>query len=268
MNEIKDQTGRLVTIYYAPKKIVSLVPSQTELLFHLGLEEEVIGITRFCVHPKRWLKTKANVGGTKAVDVPAVQSLHPDLIIANKEENVKEQIEALENIAPVYISDVQTYEDALAMIETIGLIVGRKSQAAKLSAQIRENFQELISRRQTLNHKPRAAYLIWREPYMTVGGDTFINDMMKKCGFINVFENEKRYPQISLRQLLADDCQLVLLSSEPYPFREKHLYEIKKEVPDAQVMLADGEMFGWYGSRLLLAPAYFSELMRKTGKVE
>src|SRR3954454_13457271 len=135
-----DQLGREIELLrYPPNKIISLVPSQTELLYDLGLDEEIIGITKFCVHPEHWFKNKERVGGTKNVNIENIQSLKPDLIFANKEENVKEQIEQLETIAPVWISDITTFEDALQMIKCIGEITNTTSKAETLITQIIAN---------------------------------------------------------------------------------------------------------------------------------
>ncbi|CAN5673725.1 helical backbone metal receptor [soil metagenome] len=265
MFEIHDQLRRKIALpNYPPKRIISLVPSQTELLYDLGLEEEVIGITKFCVHPQNWFRNKTRVGGTKNVDIEKVKALQPDLILANKEENVKEQIEELEKIAPVWISDVNDLDDALDMINSIGLITDRNQQSKVISQNIQNQFQQL----QTGNSKLQTAYLIWRNPYMTIGGDTFINNMLKRCGLWNVFEPQQRYPEINLEQLKERNVQLILLSSEPYPFKEKHIEEIRTVLHDAKILMVDGEIFSWYGSRLLYAAHYFKELMNKINEAQ
>ena len=241
-----------------PQKIISLVPSQTELLSCFGLDKEVIGITKFCVHPHKWFTTKTRVGGTKNVNIDLIKKLKPNLVIANKEENVKAQIEELANDLNVWVTDVNTLEDALLMINDIGELTYKHQKASTLITRIKTNFSQL----QTKNYKPKTCYLIWQKPYMTIGGDTFINDMMKHCGLQNIFENKNRYPQISLNELNIANCQLVLLSSEPYPFQQKHLYELQKMLPGKKIILADGEMFSWYGSRLLKSPEYFKNLVK------
>ncbi|CAN5289350.1 helical backbone metal receptor [soil metagenome] len=258
MFEIVDQLqNKVVLNSYPPKRIVSLVPSQTELLHDLELEEEVIGITKFCVHPQSWHKSKTIIGGTKNINIEKIKALQPDLILANKEENIKEQIEALENIAPVWISDVTNFEEAISMIESVGLLTGKSNKTTALIENIKQSFRQL----QTTNYKPQTVYLIWNDPYMTVGGDTFINDMLEKCGLQNMFKDHTRYPQIAAEKLVALRPSLVLLSSEPYPFKEKHIQEIKTLVPNAKILLVDGEMFSWYGSRMLYAAQYFKELI-------
>ncbi len=242
---------------YLPKKIVSLVPSQTELLFDLGLEAETIGITKFCVHPQSWFKTKEKIGGTKTVNIDKILQLQPDLIIANKEENVKEQIEALAAAYPVWLSDVNNFEDALKMISNIGELTCKNEEAVNLINNITIAFKSFPK----INHPIKTAYLIWQKPYMTVGGDTFINDMLLQCGFENVFANKTRYPQINIDDLPTANCQLLLLSSEPYPFKQKHIDELSKQLPGTKIILADGEFFSWYGSRMLQAPGYFKQLI-------
>jgi ABC-type Fe3+-hydroxamate transport system substrate-binding protein len=252
-----DQLGRSVELYSAPTKIVSLVPSQTELLSYLGLDSQVVGITKFCVHPTSWFQGKTRVGGTKAVKKDIIQQLAPDLIIANKEENVQEQVNELARHYPVWISDIHDLPSALDMIGRIGELTGTKDKAEELVTKISTGFDAL--------HIPpsakRTAYLIWRDPYMTIGRDTFIHDMLTRCGLQNVFSNTTRYPEITVSQLQAAGCELLLLSSEPYPFKQKHIDELQEQLPDTKIVLVDGELFSWYGSRLLLAPPYYSTLL-------
>ena len=254
-----DQLNKTIQLSFPPKRIVSLVPSQTELLYLLGLDEEVIGITKFCVHPENWFRTKQRIGGTKTINIDAVKLLHPDLIIANKEENVKDQIEELQGIAPVWVSDIETLDDALQMIKSIGELVNKANEACMIAADIKAGFQQI----KRLNTKLRTAYLIWKDPFMTAGGDTFISDMMSYCGFYNIYKDYSRYPQITIEQLAEMECEVLLLSSEPYPFKEKHIQELQRQLPDTTIVLAHGEMFSWYGSRLLLASAYFTRLIRQ-----
>ncbi len=258
MFESIDQLGRKLVFETHPKRIVSLVPSQTELLHYLGLDNEVIGVTKFCVHPDEWFRHKTRIGGTKNVNIKVIKTLKPDVIIANKEENVQEQIDALQGIAPVWVSDVNNLEDALQMIKAIGFLTGKNEKANNLLETIKLRFNQL----KTQNLQILACYLIWRDPYMTVGGDTFINSMLGFCGFKNVFKNEKRYPEITLQQVASLNCQIILLSSEPYPFKQKHIDEIQAILPNTKIVLVDGEMFSWYGNRLLNAADYFEELTK------
>jgi ABC-type Fe3+-hydroxamate transport system substrate-binding protein len=244
-----------------PQKIISLVPSLTELLYYFGLKNEVIGITKFCVHPHEWYTSKTRVGGTKNINIDLIIKIKPDLVIANKEENVKAQIEELAKEFDVWVTDVNTLYDALLMINDLGALTHKINDAAKLVDGIKTNFSLL----QIANLQLQTAYLIWQKPFMTIGGDTFINDMMKHCCLQNIFENNTRYPEITLEQLSKSNCELILLSSEPYPFKQQHVDELQKIMPGKKIILVDGEMFSWYGSRLLLAPGYFKSLLTSIG---
>jgi ABC-type Fe3+-hydroxamate transport system substrate-binding protein len=246
-----------------PTRIISLVPSQTELLFDLGLGEEVTGITKFCVRPEQWHRSKTRVGGTKNSKMEIIHQLKPDLIIANKEENTKEQIDELSRNYRVWVTDIKTLNDALKMIRDIGELVNKKEQANSLAKQIASEFSRLETQLQTTNNKAQTAYLIWHNPYMAAGGDTFINDMLTRCGLENIFKQKNRYPEITAEELRKKNCELLLLSSEPFPFKEKHIAELKQQLPAAKIILVDGEMFSWYGSRLLHAPGYFLGLIKE-----
>jgi len=239
-----------------PKRIVSLVPSQTELLYDLGLEEETVGITKFCVHPDSWFRSKTRVGGTKALHRDRIAALQPDLILANKEENVKEQVEDLKDIAPVWISDIHTLDDALEMIRTVGVLTDKKDKAAVIAGRIAADFGGLES----LLPARSALYLIWRKPWMTVGRDTFIHDILQRAGLTNSYTDQERYPTISNEDIIARNPSLVLLSSEPYPFKQQHIQELQALLPAATIQLVDGELFSWYGSRLLHTAAYLKQL--------
>ncbi len=251
MKTVIDQLGRSVSFSYPPKRIISLVPSQTELLASLALDEEVVGITRFCTHPPEWFASKKRVGGTKQLRFPAVEELCPDLIIGNREENDREQIEWLSARYPVWLSDIYTLPDALDMMLRLGEICNRSEQAAMLTEQISSAFTEI-----TRPIPVSAAYLIWREPYMAAAANTFIDDMLQRAGFSNVFGDRQRYPVLTAAELAAAAPEVVLLSSEPYPFTGKHVAEIQAICRHSRVLLVDGAAFSWYGSRLLSSPAY------------
>ncbi len=247
---------------FKAKRIISLVPSLTELLSYLSLDEEVIGITKFCVHPEKWFRSKTKVGGTKNINTEIIHELGPDLIIANKEENVKEQIEGLSRSYNVLLTDINDLDTAITGILQIGKLTSRVDKSEKLAIDIKERFINfaLASPDET---KANAAYLIWSNPYMAAGGGTFIDDMMQYCGLRNVFFHIERYPVITLVDIKECECKFLLLSSEPYPFRKKHIDEIKVILPEMEIMLVDGEMFSWYGSRLLKAATYFESLHSK-----
>ncbi|MEO7049220.1 MAG: helical backbone metal receptor, partial [Ferruginibacter sp.] len=237
-------------------RIVSLVPSQTELLYYFGLEEETIGITKFCIHPKQWFDTKTRIGGTKMLDLEKIKSLSPTLILANKEENVKQQIETLAGQLNVWLTDVNTLQDALSMINDIGILTGKTDKAKDIISAIQQKFATL----QFAEPLKNVIYLIWQNPYMTIGGDTFISNMLSHAGYKNMYEASKRYPEITMEDIRNSDCDYLFLSSEPFPFAQKHVDELKAYLPKVKIILVDGEMFSWYGSRLLKAVDYFDKL--------
>ncbi|GAB3940257.1 helical backbone metal receptor [Spirosoma harenae] len=238
-----------------PQRIISLVPSQTELLFDLGLDETLVGITKFCIHPVDKVTNKTIVGGTKTLNITKIESLQPDLIIANKEENSREQIEALQRQYSVHITDVATLPEAVSMIQEVGALVGKAQEAEAIAQQIANSLYPI-----PFVPAQRVAYFIWRNPYMVVANDTFIHAMLEIAGFKNVFESKNRYPEITANELKSAQPDLIFLSSEPYPFSEKHIAELQEICPSARVMLVDGEMFSWYGSRLLRSSDYFKNL--------
>jgi ABC-type Fe3+-hydroxamate transport system substrate-binding protein len=239
-----------------PKRIVSLVPSQTELLHYLGLEEETVGITKFCIHPKEWFRSKTNIGGTKNINIKRILQLQPDLVIANKEENIKEQVEELAKHVPVWVTDVNNIKDAHKMILDIGALTRKKVAAKKLAAKIETAFRQVSPPVNKIN----TCYLIWKNPYMSIGKDTFIHDVLKQSGFKNIFSSEKRYPKVTVALIQELKPKLIMLSSEPYPFKEKHIAELQQQLPDSKVILVDGELFSWYGSRMILLPDYLKQL--------
>lgn len=254
MIERIDQMNRCVRVVERPQRIVSLVPSQTELLVDLGLTTEIVGITKFCIHPKEFKRQTNVVGGTKDFKLDKIRSLKPDLIIGNKEENHKEGIESLAQDFPVWMSDIKNLADALEMMELVGELVGRQEEAVRLAEEISRRFK-------ALRPKPskRCVYLTWNDPIIAVGPETFIHDMLQKSGFENVVSTP-RYPQLTSEILKSLNPEVLLLSSEPFPFQEKHRTFFKELIPDCKIVLVDGEMFSWYGSRLLHSPVYFNQL--------
>ena len=260
--EFRDQLNRTIILKKYPQRIVSIVPSQTELLFDLKLNEKVVGITKFCIHPACWHTTKTRIGGTKNVNINKIIELKPDLIIANKEENTKADIETLEKIAPIYISDIKTLDDALQMIRDIGKITNKVSKAKTIETYINIQFEDIdyVRSLEMGIYKTTCCYLIWNNPYMTVGRDTFIHDMLAKCWFKNVFSIKRRYPVITIDDIVKANPAVIFLSSEPYPFKQKHITELKQFLPNSKIMLVDGEMFSWYGSRLIKSGMYFKSL--------
>jgi len=249
--KVIDQLGREVSFNFPPVRIVSTVPSQTEVLFDLGLESKIAGVTWFCIHPEDKVKQIIKIGGTKNLKPDVIRLLHPDIIIANKEENEKAQIDELAKEFPVWISDIKDLDGSLAMIRSVGEMTGSENKANALCIDIKIAFEEIIPAK---NHK--TLYLIWRKPYMSIGNQTFIHHILTRCGLVNVCGNDGRYPELTAEQIKELNPELLLLSSEPYPFKDKHIEELKSITPNSKIILVDGEMFSWYGSRLLKAAEY------------
>lgn len=235
-------------------RIISLVPSITEALFDFGLNEtEIIGRTKFCIHPAESVAKVPIIGGTKNLNLEKIKQLNPDLIIVNKEENVKEQIEELQRDFEVVVTDISTLDDNEILLKSLGKILHKEEIADAFNVKIRKIFEGL-----PIDDKASCAYLIWKNPYMTVGGDTFINDILNKVGFENIFKNEKRYPEVSVEDL--EKAEYIFLSSERFPFKDKHVKELQKQLPQSKIMLVDGEAFSWYGTRLAHSAGYFTAL--------
>lgn len=253
---LRDQMGRDLVLTDVPNRIVSLVPSQTELLFYLGLEDKVVGVTKFCIHPEQEVKRVTKVGGTKKFRFDVIDALEPDLIIGNKEENYKEGIDRLAEKYPVWMSDINNFQDALQMMRLVGGMVGKTKEAHELITQIEKGWKGVKG-----IFSGTAAYFIWRKPFMTAGSETFIHEIMGHLGFQNVMGDQKRYPEMTADALAELRPQYVFLSSEPYPFDQRHLEEFEAIFPSSRVVLVDGEMFSWYGNRLKEACRYFESVL-------
>jgi ABC-type Fe3+-hydroxamate transport system substrate-binding protein len=251
--------GREVDVPVSPKRIVSLVPSQTELLYDLGLADRIVGQTVFCIHPGEYFKSATKIGGTKKLNIQAIRELQPDLIIGNKEENEHSHIQELEKEFPVWMSDIYNLSDALEMIRQIGTVVCKEDKADAMVQEIEAGFEHIKSS-QTKSSK--VLYFIWRKPFMVAGRNTFIHDMLQYCGLENaITEKDSRYPEINADMVTSLNPDVVYLSSEPYPFKENHIEELARLCPLAKIQIVDGELFTWYGSRLLKSPLYFLDLI-------
>jgi ABC-type Fe3+-hydroxamate transport system substrate-binding protein len=256
-----DQMGQEIKLPINPRRIISLVPSQTELLFDLGLDDEIVGVTRFCIHPADKVVGKARIGGTKNFDIDKIKELKPDLIIGNKEENYEEGITELKQHFPVWMSDIYTLDDAYQMMTGIGEITNRQKEARSLVKEIQSNFSALSPA--TLHASPLScAYFIWRKPYMVAASGTFIDHMLAVFGVKNAFADLSRYPELTVEQIAEKKPDFIFLSSEPYAFSDKHIDEFKTISPPSKVIIVDGELFSWYGSRLRHTAAYFKEMRR------
>ncbi|MDN3492706.1 ABC transporter substrate-binding protein [Winogradskyella bathintestinalis] len=258
---MKDQLQREFHLKNTPKRIVSLVPSQTELLVDLGLEHSIVGVTKFCVHPKHLRLSKKVVGGTKQINLQKIKDLKPDIILCNKEENTKEMIEELEAMAPIHVSDIYNLGDCYELIEMYGEIFQVEREASELISNIqkeRETFQLQIK----ATEKQRVAYFIWKNPWMVAASDNFIDAMITEAGFLNAFKDKKRYPEIELEDVNLKEADYIFLSSEPFPFRQEHVLEFQLKFPEKVIKIVDGELFSWYGSRLLKSFNYFKNLQK------
>ena len=238
-------------------KIISLVPSITETLFDFGLTaDEVVGRTKFCIHPLDLVKKVEVIGGTKNLNIDKIRSLKPDLIIANKEENEKLQVEELMKDFKVWVTDIETLEDNANFISELGKVLNKEDLAKNYNHKIASGFTQI-----KVSQTKRIAYLIWKNPYMTVGSDTFIHEVLQKLGFENLFKNKKRYPEVSVEEL--KDANLIFLSSEPFPFQQKHIDELRRELPNTEIFLVDGEVFSWFGTHLMKVDEYLKDLSLK-----
>ncbi len=249
-----DQMGFEVGVPQTPIKVVSLVPSQTELIFYLGGQDKLVGITKFCIHPQPEVKKIAKIGGTKNFHFEKIKALSPDLIIGNKEENYHEGISVLKHDFPVWMSDIYNLGDALTMIVEVSKLLNVSAEGHQLANEINKKFGQL-----SIKNPKTALYFIWQNPLMIAGKNTFIDDMLNRAGFINL-ANDERYPSLNEEQIKALDPEVILLSSEPFPFSERHLNYFQQLCPSAKVVTVDGELFSWYGSRLLKSPDYFHQL--------
>jgi len=251
-----DQLGRTIELASPPARIVSLVPSITETLFSLGLGGQVVGRTRYCVHPKDKIEAVAVVGGTKKIVRERLLALQPDLVLANKEENTKDDVEWCAQNFPTWISDVVDVPSALRMIESIGELTDHFEEAERMTSEIRRSF-DLLSVRST---NPSVVYLIWKDPFMAAGSDTFISKMLEVAGYRNAIA-DTRYPTLTIQDLVNLKPDFLFLSTEPFRFTEQHVAELQNVFVDSRVALVDGEMFSWYGSRMLKAAAYFTNAL-------
>ena len=254
MIQIKDQLGFDITFNPSAQRIVSLVPSLTSLCCDLGLGNGIIGKTRYCPNDPRLSKECKEIGGTKKFDIQAILELRPDLIIANKEENPKDAIVELKEYFNVYISEIKNLSDNQRTISDISKITDSQNLGNRINDRIQQEmkfYQNLNSN----NSKYRVCYLIWKNPIMSVGGDTFIHSLIEAAGWINVCSDMLRYPALTLEEIAQKDPDILLLSDEPYPFASKD----QAYFPFPSV-LVDAKAFSWYGSKIISSFDYFFSL--------
>lgn len=263
-----DARGRALSLEATPERIVSLVPSTTETLFALGVGHRVVGRTRFCVHPVDQVADVPIVGGPKDPQIERVRALAPDLVLANAEENRAQDVAALETLTPVYVTFPRTVPQAITDLRTLGAISGQVERAEEIAAAIEEELARL--RALAAQREPfRFAYLVWRQPYMTVNRDTYIHDLLAAGGGINVFADEpERYPHTSAQEIFGRKPDLIFLPSEPYPFDQEHRDELLGQCGDpdrwrGRILLVDGEMFSWHGARTREGLRYYRVLLQE-----
>jgi len=231
-------------------RVVSLVPSLTETVAMLAGLGVLVGRTKFCVHPDG-IEQAAIVGGTKNVDMTKVLALRPTMVLATKEENIREQVEAIERECPTMVFDIITLADVEDMILRLGGALGAETLAEEMVAGIRA----ALGRRVVGKPRLKVLYLIWRKPWMAAGGDTYISTILQAVGMHNVLAGADRYPALSEDQIRSLGADVILLSSEPFPFREAHAKELEI-VFGVPCICVDGEAFSWYGARTAIGLEY------------
>jgi ABC-type Fe3+-hydroxamate transport system substrate-binding protein len=248
-----DQIMQICRVHFPPTRIISLVPSITETLYALQLHDHIIGISDFC---PSLTGHSCRIGGPKNPDMKKIRELQPDLILASKEENKKEDILKLSEYQAVWTSDVHTIQDALELISQLGTVCNREEEASQLREEIETQFQGLCEK------AVPSVYVIWKNPWYFVGGDTFIHAMMDTFGFKNMLVEYKRYPVCTWDDDHIASAELILLSSEPFPFHYKDVLSLRSQFPHKKVYLIRGEMFSWYGARMKYAPHYIRAFRR------
>ncbi|WP_413513290.1 ABC transporter substrate-binding protein [Myroides odoratus] len=258
---LKDQLGCEHTFEQTPKRIVSLVPSQTETLFDLGLEDEIVGITQACIYPYHLRATKTVVGDLTKVDVEQIKLLQPDIIIVNKEETSTAIIESIQAICPVWVTDVKTLDENIKMIEAFGILFNKRTEARKWIDKIYFGQKDLMD---FVSSKPgyKAAYFVGKDPFLVAGDSTFIHELLTLNKFENVYASRaEKYPEVEVRKIrIQGDPELVFLSSVPYPFEEEDAFEIGRFTHHGKTIFVDGEMFSWFGTHVCKAFAYFKQI--------
>lgn len=253
-----DQLNNKILLVSKPIRIISIVPSQSELLWYLGIRKELVGITKFCIYPIQMFNKIVRVGGTKKLNINKIRELKPDLIIGNKEENDQQQIELLKKEFNVWMSDIYSFNDVFKMIRTLGVIFDKERQAKTLVFLIKSDLRMI----KNIFKQKRVIYFIWNKPYMCAGQNTFINHVLNHIGLKNLI-SISRYPKIDEFELIKLKPDFCFLSSEPFPFKEKHINILKNILPNSKIMIVDGEIFSWYGSRLLHLKKYIKEFKKE-----
>lgn len=271
-----DALGHVHAVAGADARIASLVPSITELLFALGLGNQVVARTGFCVHPEPDVRAVPKVGGTKDVQLDKLRALAPTHVIVNIDENRRDTVEAIRAFVPhVIVTHPCAPEDNVPLYRLLGAIFGRAAQAEALVAALEAGLDALG---QAAWPARRVLYAIWQDPWMTVSRDTYISRMLARvnwqtwpaatpevcvdgdCSRPNAAG--ERYPTFRWSDALVRDLDAVLLSTEPYRFTETHADALERQL-GLPVLLVDGEMLSWYGSRAVAGVRYLAGLARE-----
>jgi len=255
-----DASGVGLQSSHAPRRIVSLIPSTTETLCALGLADALVGITVYCREPTALLREKTRIGGEKDPDLEKIRALTPDLVIANVEENHAEHVATLRAWGiPVWVTYPRTVADGIKMVRELGAVTGTAARAADIADELDELYA--AARARLVGRAPVPVfYAIWREPYMTIGHDTYVHDMLRVCGGANVFaDRPDRYPTVTLDEIAARRPAVILLPDEPFRFRPRHARDF--EASQARVHLVDGKPFSWHGPRIAEALRTIPQLL-------
>lgn len=246
-----------------PRRLVSLVPSTTETVHALSAGDRLVGVTRFCVHPPEARKRARVIGGTKSPDLGRILALEPDLVLANQEENRKEDVERLEERVPVLVAYPRDVSQAIADIRALGALLGVPERTFALVSDI-----ERARRAMRESARPfRYLYFVWRRPYMVAARGTFIASLLAEAGGINVAPADRgRYPEVQAGDVESSNADVLLLSSEPFPFREEHASELRSALAGdlrERILLVDGELLSWHGARLRDGVPYLARLSER-----
>lgn len=261
-SSLVDAAGVAHAAASGPLRIASLVPSITELLFALNLGEHLIARTTFCIHPRAQIDSVVRVGGTKTVRLERLRALEPTHVIVNIDENTRETAEAIQCFAPhLIVTHPLGPEDNLSLYRLLGGVFARQAEAESLCRRFERAYQRTSDASRAWPSR-RVLYLIWRDPWMTVSADTYIARTLAVVNWQIVETGSgERYPQLDLTRDALRGVDTVLLSSEPFPFKEKHIREIKALCePGTEVQLIDGEMTSWYGNRAIRGLDYLHSL--------
>lgn len=269
-----DARGISVALPHNPQRIVSLICSVTETLFALGLGDRIAGCTNYCIRPMPQVESVKKIGGPKNLDIEAILALNPDLVIANIEENERGDINRLEDKGiPVFVTYPRTVNDSLTLIRTLGLITGSEQAAESFHKKAENVVHQTLKQVALITYRSNVIYLIWRKPYMVINKDTYIHDVITLCGGINIHaEHPDRYPEITIEDIVNAQPDIIFLPSEPFPFKKKHIKEFMHygaipAVHNNRVMPVDGELFSWYGVRMIFGLPYVRKIFAEYNKI-